>query len=114
MARQELKKPIATLLDEKSKIDIKLTEITDRYTRFQTELQTLRYEQASYREAKEQLQNTNSNKAARRVFDSYISAAQKRIDDVVNKEIDQCEKDRVVAVSHKQAIEKSIKELQNA
>lgn len=113
MARQELRKPIDTLLNEKNKLDGKLTNIKDRYDRFQEELQKLRYEQHSYREGKETLQNSNQNKPARRVFDAQIVECQKRIDEVM-KELDTVEKERVVQSSHLKAIEKSIKELQNA
>lgn len=113
MAKQELRKPIDALLTEKSKIDQNLTSIKDRYDRFHEELQKLRYEQHGYREAKETMQNSNQNKPARRVFDQNIAEAQLRID-VIMKELDNVEKDRVVWASKGKAIERSIKELQNA
>lgn len=113
MAKQELRKPIDTLLTEKNKIDQSLTSIKDRYDRYHEELQKLRFEQHGYREAKETLSNTNQNKPGRRVFDQSIADAQRRIDEVL-KELDQVEKDRVVVASKGKAIERSIKELQNA
>jgi chromosome segregation ATPase len=113
MARQELRKPIDTLLNEKNKLDGIITSIKDRYDRFHEELNKLRYEQHSYREGKETLQNSNQNKPARRVFDQQIAECQKRIEEVL-KELDNVEKERVVQSSKLKAIEKSIKELQNA
>lgn len=113
MARQELRKPIDVLLTEKNKIDQILTSIQDRYNRFQEELQKLRAEQYSFREGKETLSNTNQNKPARRVFDHQITECQKRVEEVL-KELDLVEKDRVIQGSKLKALEKSIKELQNA
>lgn len=113
MAKVELRKPIATLLDEKAKLDQNTTTINDKYNRFSEELQRLRQEQFSYREAKEHLQNTNSNKPARQVFDQNIASTQRRIDEVL-KELDIAEKERVVASSRAKAIDSSIKQLQNA
>lgn len=113
MARQELRKPIDTLLTEKNKLDATLTGVKDRYDRYQEELTKLRYEQHSYREGKETLQNSNQNKPARRVFDQQIAECQKRVEEVL-KELDNVEKERAVVSSKLKAIEKSIKELQNA
>lgn len=113
MAKMELRKPIAMLVEEKNKIDQKFNDVVERYTVSQTALQTLRSEQYSYREAKEHLQNTNSNKAARKVFDDQIAKAQLGIDEALKK-LDLIEKDRVVIDSQRKAIEKSIKELQNS
>lgn len=113
MARQELRRPIDTLLSEKNKLDQILISINDEYTKYQTQLQELRYEQHGYREAKETLQNSNQNKPARRVFDTQIAEAQRKIDDIL-KMLDEVEKRRVVQASKLKALEKSIKELQNA
>lgn len=113
MAKAELRKPIEILMIEKNKIDGQLTTLKDQYESMHAELQKLRFEQMSYREGKETLQPSNQNKPARRVFDAQIASAQLRID-VIMKSLDQLEKDRVVTTSRVKAIEKSIKELQNA
>lgn len=113
MARQELRKPIDSLLTEKNNLDKKLTTVKDEYDRYQEELGKLRQDQFSFREGKEALSPSNQNKPARRVFDANIAECQKRIEEVL-KSLDDVEKRRVVVTSQLKAIEKSIRELQNA
>lgn len=113
MARQELRAPINALLEDKSKLDVAFTDLKNKYDVLSTELQRKRNEQSGYREAKETLQNTNSNKPARRVFDQRIADCQISIDETLKK-LEELEKDRVVKSSQIVAISKSIKELQNA
>ena len=113
MARAELRKPLDTLFTAKNELDKQMTQIKDRMNVLQERLQKERNEQFSYREAKEHLQNTASNKPARAVFDQNIVAAQKNIEDV-SKEMDKVSKDYEVVNSKIKAMEKSIKELQNA
>lgn len=113
MPRHELRKPIDTLLDEKNKLDRQLTDINDRRERFVTEMQTLRQDQFSYRQAKETLPNTVQHKPAKRVYDQKIVEAQRRVDEI-QKELEQVEKDHVVIKSRAIAISRSLKELQNS
>ena len=113
MAKMELRKPIDILLNEKNSIDKKLTTINDQFTVKQEKLTSLRHDQFSCREGKEQLSNSNMNKPAKRVFDKQIAEIQLVINDVM-KELEELEKQRVVIDSQRKAIDKSIKELQNA
>lgn len=113
MAKVELRKAIDSLLNEKREIDKHLTRVNDEFNAKQEELGKLRRDQHSMREAKETLSNTNSSKPAKRVFDQQIADAQLRVNEIL-KGLDQLEKDRVVWSSKGKAIDKSIKELQNA
>lgn len=113
MAKIELRKAIDSLMKEKNDIDKQLTRINDGFQAKHEELGRLRADQHSMREAKETLSNSNSSKPAKRVFEQQISSAQLRVNEIL-KEVDQLEKDRVVWSSKVKAIEKSIKELQNA
>ena len=113
MARVEMRKPISSLMDEKSKLDLLMTALGDRYTRWQTELAERRANQFAYREGKNALSNSNSSKPARKVFDEQIAAEQLALEKCI-KELDLVEKERVAVHSKLKAIEKSIKELQNA
>lgn len=113
MAKMELRKPIDLLLTEKNNINKQLTTIQDQFNVKQELLTSLRSDQFSCREGKEHLSVSNMNKPARRVFDNQIAQLQMKIDEVL-KELDVLEKDRVVVSSRAKAIDKSLKELQNA
>lgn len=113
MARVEMRKPIDTLTKEKNVIELKLTELKDKFDLAQTQLQDLRNEQFAYREGKASLSNTASNNAAKRVFDEKIKEAQKKVEELSNV-MNDLEKDRTVWTSKYNAITKSIKELQSA
>lgn len=113
MARAELRRPIDTLLSEKAKLDQRKITINDLHTRYQTELQQLRSDQNGYRTASESMQNTVSNRAAKKVFSDQISQLQLRVNEVL-KELDKASKDNEVIESQCKAMEKSIKELQTA
>lgn len=113
MARQELRKPIDMLLEEKNKIDAGLTALNDKYNLLQKDLQDARMEQQHIREAKETLSNNNANKPARKLFDDQICVLQRKIEDISNQ-FSSLEKDRVVLDSKGKAIQKSLSELRNA
>lgn len=113
MAKQELKKPIDILFNKKNELEKRLTEIKDRYTLLEDQLGKIRKEQFGCKEAKERLPNTNEHKPAKRVLEQQIAAYQKEIQDKL-KELDVCEKDRVVWSSQLKAMERSIRELQSA
>lgn len=113
MAKVELRKAIDSLLKEKQSIDAQLTSINDGFTLSQEQLMNYRREQASYREARATLSNTNQSNPAKKVLNQQISEAQLKVDEIL-KSIDKLEKDRVVWAAKGKAIDKSIKELQNA
>ena len=113
MARHDLRKPIDTLLTQKAKLDQDKITLNDRHTLLQTKLQSLRSDQMAFRNGKETMSNTVSNRAARKVFDDQISALQLTINEVL-KELDDVVKQDEVLVSKIKAIDKSIKELQNS
>lgn len=113
MARVELHKPLDKLYQERNKIDQQLTTIKDEYDNAHEQLKNMRADQFAYKEGKAALSNTNQNRAARKVFDDSIASCQKSIQDILQK-LDVIEKNRVIWYSKSKAIEKSIKELQNA
>lgn len=113
MARQELKAPLSKLFDEKSKHETSINTIKDKITIKQEQLLVARREKDGYREAKEHLSNTASNKPAINVFNQGIAEAEKKCQDI-NTELDVLQKDYEVVNSKIKALERSIKELQNA
>jgi small-conductance mechanosensitive channel len=113
MTKQNLRKPTDLLFTQKGEIEKQLTQFNDRFILLQEQLNELRGEQSGLREAKETLSNTNTNKPAKVAFDKRISEIQLIINAKL-KELDTVEKDRIAVTSRLKAIEKSIKELQNA
>lgn len=112
MAKMELRKPINSLLEEKSKLDQQLTTIMDEYNVTTEKLASTRADLFSYRESKEHLSQTNLNKAARLVFDKNIAECQKQLQDISGI-LEKIEQRRVIVHGKIKAMEKSIKELQN-
>lgn len=113
MAKIELRKSIQALLDEKNDINKQLQRIEDEFKMLHEKLQVQRGEQFGYKEGLATMTQSAQNGPARRVLTNNIAKCEMIIKGVQD-DIDRVEKDRVVWASKGKALDKSIKELQNA
>ena len=113
MAKLELRKAVSALMDEKSKWDAQATQHKDKLAVLQQQFQEARNSEHGYREAKETLPRSNASRPATIVFDREIANSHKQAEDLL-KEIEAISKQLDIVVSKAKALDKSIRELQNA
>lgn len=113
MARQELKKPMADLWDEHRRIELELIPITDKETKFATEIGKLRQDEFSNKEALDTLDRSTKNNAARSVIKKSIDEIRIQIN-IKSKELEEVLKSKSLLMQKLKNIKSSIKELNQA
>lgn len=113
MAKESLRVPISSLMEEKTQINNKLINVRDRANKVHEDLARLRQEEYSYREASEALGSNAKSKPAKIVFQRQLTEVRKEIE-AKQQEWEVLEKERIILTSQVASIEGSIRDLSKA
>lgn len=113
MAKSELRKSSASLVNEVAKIDKQLIQLNDLFTQKHKEMSDARNEQLGHLEAIEALPPQASNNNAKNVLKKLAMEARATADNV-SKELEKIDNDRQLLTKKKNGLNGAIKQLQQA